>query len=120
MSRRWTNPALPQTLQISVIFLYISAFFAVLGGLINLTNFSGLIVLVGGLIAFAAARGMVSERRYGYRLALFYALWDFLATIYSIADGFSGFYLIGLLLTIALAGLLLHPMSREYYRSWFR
>ena len=120
MSRiRWTNPSLPQTLQIAVLFLYISAFFAILGGLINITSTGG-IVVIGGLLALAAARGMVRERKYGYRLALFYAVWDVVATILSISGGFSAWYLIGLLLAIALVGLLLHPISRQYYRTWFR
>ena len=121
MSRfRWTNPSLPQTLQIAVLFLYISAFFAILGGLINIASISGAVILIGGLLALVAARGMVRERRYGYLLALFYAAWDVLGTILSISGGFSAWYLIGLLLAIALAGLLLHPMSRHYYRTWFR
>lgn len=121
MSRfRWTNPALPQTLQIAVIFLYISAFFGVLNGLINLGTRLGLVVLLGGLIALAAAAGMVRERRNGYRLAVAYALWDVLATLWSVGDGFSGWHLIGLLVDLAVVGLLLHPMSRGYYRTWFR
>ncbi len=117
---RWTNPSLPQTLQIAVLFLYISAFFAILGGFANITSTAGVVVLVGGLIAFAAARGMVKERKNGYRLALFYAAWDILGTLLSIAGGFSAWYLIGLLLAIALVALLVHPMSRGYYRMWFR
>lgn len=121
MSRfRWTNPSLPQTLQIAVLFLYISAFFAILGGLINIASTAGIVVVIGGLLALAAARGMVRERKYGYLLALFYAAWDVLGTFLSISGGFSAWYLIGLLLAIALIGLLLHPMSRQYYRTWFR
>lgn len=121
MSRiRWTNPSLPQTLQIAVIFLYISAFFAILGGLTNLGSMLGLVVLIGGLIALGAARGIVRERRYGFRLAIFYAAWDLIGTLLSIAGGFSIFYVIGLLLAIALVVLLLHPESRDYYRTWFR
>ncbi len=121
MSRfRWTNPALPQTLQIAVLFLYISAFFAILGGLVNITSVLGLVVLVGGLLAFAAAAGIVRERKNGYRLAVFYFGWDVLGTLLSISGGFSVFYVIGLLLAVALLALLLHPMSRNYYRSWFR
>ena len=117
---RWTNPALPQTLQIAVLFLYISAFFAILGGLVNITTYQGAVVLVGGVIALAAASGIVKERKHGYRLGVFYAVWDILGTLLSISGGFSIFYVIGLLLAIALAALLLHPMSRGYYRMWFR
>ncbi len=117
---RWTNRALPQTLQIAVIFLYIAAFFSVLNGLINITRILGLIVLLGGLIALAAAQGLVQERKLGYVLALLYAGWDLVGTILNVSGGFSGWNLIGLLLAIALVSLLLHPMSRAYYRAWFR
>lgn len=117
---RWTNQSLPQTLQIAVLFLYISAFFAILGGLTNLTSLLAVVVLVGGLIALAAARGIVRERKAGYRLAIFYAAWDLVGTLLSIAGGFSFFYLIGLALAIALVALLRHRDSRAYYRTWFR
>ena len=117
---RWTNPSLPQTLQIAVLFLYITAFFNVLGGLINITSIWGLINFLSGLIAFGAAQGMARERKNGYRLALLFAAVDVLLTIYSVSGGFSAWYLIGLLLAIALVALLLHPMSRAYYRMWFR
>ena len=114
------NKSLPQTLQIAVLFLYISGFFAILGGIINLTTTAGIVILIGGLIAFTAARGMVKERKFGYFLAVFYAVWDVIGTLLSISGGFTAWYLIGLLLAIALAFLLLHPMSRAYYRAWFR
>lgn len=117
---RWTNRSLPQTLQIAVLFLYISAFFAILGGLINIGSRLGLVVLIGGLIALVAARGIVRERKNGFRLAIFYAAWDLIGTLLSIAGGFSFFYIFGLLLAIALVALLLHRDSRAYYRTWFR
>ena len=121
MSRfRWTNPSLPQTLQIAVLFLYISAFFDILNGLINVTSIAGLVYLLSGLIAFAAAQGTVRERKNGYRLALFYAAWYVALRIFSASGGFSAWHLIGVLLAIALVALLLHPMSRGYYRMWFR
>ncbi len=121
MSRfRWTNPSLPQPLQIAVLLLYISAFFALLGGLIEITSTAGILIFVGGMLALTAARRMVRERKFGYLLALFYAAWDVLGTILSISGGFSAWYLIGLVFAIALIGLLLHPESRQYYRTWFR
>ena len=117
---RWTNPSLPQTLQIAVLFLYITAFFNILGGLIDIGSLWGLVNFLSGLIAFAAAQGMVRERKNGYRLALLFAALDVLLTIFSVSGGFSAWYLIGLLLAIALVALLVHPVSREYYRIWFR
>ena len=85
---RWTNPSLPQTLQIAILFLYITAFFNVLGGLINIASIWGLINFLSGLIAFGAAQGMVRERKNGYRLALLFAAVDVLLTIYSVSGGF--------------------------------
>lgn len=117
---RWTNPSLPQTLQIAVLFLYISAFFDILSGLISAASIAGLVSLLTGIVAFTAAQGAVRERKNGYRLALLYAVWDVVLRIFFVSGGFSAWHVIGILLAIALAALLLHPMSREYYRIWFR
>lgn len=117
---RWTNPTLPQTLQIAVLFLYISAFFDVLNGIVNITRIGGLIYLLSGVVAFVAAQGTVRERKNGYRLAVFYAVWDVLMRIFFVAGGLSAWHVIGILLALALVALLLHPMSRGYYRMWFR
>ncbi|MCY3807235.1 MAG: hypothetical protein OXG55_14620 [bacterium] len=121
MSRfRWTNPSLPQTLQIAVLLLYITAFFGILRGLISIGHPLGVFLFLTGLIAFAGAAGLVRERRHGYWLAGLYALMDVVGEVLGMLDEFSGWDLIGLLLAIALAGLLLHPMSRQHYRTWFR
>ncbi len=121
MSRfRWTNPSLPQTLQIAVLLLYITAFFGILRGLISIVDPLGVFLLLIGLIAFAGAAGLVRERKAGYWLAGLYAALDVVGEVIGMLSEFSGWDLIGLLLAIALAGLLLHPMSRAYYRTWFR
>lgn len=121
MSRfRWTNPSLPQTLQIAVLFLYISAFFDILNGLVNIVGVAGLIFLLSGIAAFAAAQGTVRERKPGYLLGLLYAAWDVVLRIFFVSGGFSAWHVIGVMLAIALVALLLHPMSRAYYRTWFR
>lgn len=118
---RWTNPALPQTLQIAVLLLYISAFFSVLRGLISIGHPLGVLLLVIGLVAFAGAAGMVRERKVGYWLAALYAVLDALGEVLGMVLGeFSGWDMIGLLLSVALVALLVHPMSRGYYRIWFR
>lgn len=117
---RWTNPSLPQTLQIAVIFLYISAFFAILTGLIAITNVLGLLTLVAGLIAVAAARGLVRERRVGYWAAVIITLVDVAGALIPLTGNVSALRVINLLVALALVALLLHPMSRAYYRTWFR
>ncbi len=121
MSRfRWTNPSLPQTLQIAVLLLYIKAFFGVLRGLIDIVHPLGVFLFLTALIAFAGAAGLVRERRAGYWLAGLYMVLDVVGEVLGMLSEFSGWDLIGLLLAIALAALLLHPMSRAYYRTWFR
>jgi uncharacterized membrane protein HdeD (DUF308 family) len=117
---RWTNPSLPQTLQIAVIFLYISAFFAILNGLIAITNALGALTLVAGLIAVAAARGLVRERKVGYWTAVIITLIDVAAALLALTGGVSALRAINLLVALAVVGLLLHPMSRAYCRIWFR
>lgn len=121
MSRfRWTNPSLPQTLQIAVLLLYITAFFGILRGLTAIGQPLGVFLLLTGLIAFAGAAGLVRERRVGYWLAGIYAVLDVLGEVLAMLSEFSGWDLLGLLLALALTGLMLHPMSRAYYRTWFR
>ena len=117
---RWTNPSLPQTLQIAVIFLYISAFFAILSGLISITHVLGLLTLVAGVIAVAAARGLVRERKFGYWTAVLITLVDVAGALLTLTGSVSALRVINLLVALALVGLLLHPMSRAYYRTWFR
>ena len=117
---RWTNPSLPQTLQIAVIFLYISAFFAMLSGLIAITHALGLLTLVAGPVAVAAARGLVRERKIGYWAAVLITLVDVAGALLTLTGSVSALRVINLLVALALVGLLLHPMSRAYYRTWFR
>ncbi len=117
---RWTNPSLPQTLQIAVIFLYISAFFAILAGLIGIGHPLALLALVGGLAGFAAARGVVRERKVGYWVAVVVAVIDVAGSLIPLLGGASALGAINLLVAIALVGLLLHRESRAYYRIWFR
>lgn len=111
---RWFNPSQPQTLVIGVLLLYINAFFAIFQGAF------GLLFAIGFV---AGGAGIASEKKWGYSvgvatavaqvavLVLFVGLLDLLGS----AQG-----LIRLLFDGALVALLLHPMSREYQRIWFR
>jgi hypothetical protein len=112
---RWTNPSQPQTLQSSVILLYINAAFSILFG-----GFSGLILLLaGGRVA--AGWGCANERKWGYQLAIAIAIVPFLALLF--IDDIAG-NLFRLLLfyafDILLLALLLHQQTRAYQRIWFR
>jgi hypothetical protein len=115
-TRRWTNPGQPQTLQIAVFLLYINAVFALLGfGL-------GLIFAV----AFAAGGfGIANEKKWGYWTAVA-AAGVRLALILMVvtSDGLGSILNLSVLLAlafpVALFALLVHPMSRDYQRVWFR
>jgi len=113
--RRYVNPMQPQTLQIAVFLLYFNAFFNALYGL------AGGVLL---LIAFAAAGafggyGIANEYKWGYGLGLLAAFSPFLIRMAYGIPLFSA-PLISLLFEIALVALLLHPMSRDYQRIWFK
>lgn len=121
-TRRWTNPTQPQTLQIAVFLLYIEAVFGVLFGGVFLLFPLGLLLVVGQA---AGGFGIANERKWGYRLAVGIAALALLPFVWSVArNGVSSVldigFLINLLFPAALFALLLHPMSRDYQRIWFR
>jgi hypothetical protein len=115
--RRFFNNTQPQTLQIAVILLYIDAAFSLL--------FGGLGTVIGILLIAtmaAGAYGIANEQRWGYALGLVGAG---LNLLYPFLLGVSfGEYLsydpLGLMFAVALVALLLHPMSRDYQRIWFK
>jgi xanthine/uracil permease len=114
---RWTNPSQPQTLQSSVILLYLNA---VLG---LVFAFSGVSLVLSGA-QVAAGWGCANERRWGYQLGVAVAVLPFLLlfAVNSPSDIFDSLLsvLIALAFDIVLLVLLLHPMTRSYQRIWFR
>lgn len=117
--RRWFNNTQPQTLQIAVILLYIDAAFSLIfGGLLFFFPI-GLIITVA---MAAGAFGIANEQRWGYALGLVGAGLNLLKPLiagFSLTDYIS-YDPLGLLLAVALVALLLHPMSRDYQRIWFK
>lgn len=132
-TRRWTNPSQPQTLQTAVILLYINAAFSLLFGTYAffadqlarwltpwLAEWAGLGLVVGmGVAGFAIA----NERKWGYRLGVAVTVADLALVLVAIGDlsnllRASNF--IAVLFAVARAALLLHPMSRDYQRLWFK
>ena len=119
-TRRWTNPTQPQTLQIAVFLLYINAVFGVLFG--EIFSPIGLVLVVAQA---AAGLGIANERKWGYWLGVAAATFGLLPFVLIIAsDGVGSIFDIALLINLvfpaALFALLLHPMSRDYQRIWFR
>jgi hypothetical protein len=119
-TRRWTNPGQPQTLQIAVFLLYIDAVFGVLFGAV--VNPIGLLLVVGAVVG---GFGIANEKKWGYWVAVATAAANLALFVPLIlGDGLSAIFDIGLLINlvfpVALFALLLHPMSRDYQRVWFR
>ncbi len=120
--RRWVNPHQPQTLYIAQILLYLQAGFGLLFALLAGFRVHPVFLLLW-IAAIFAANGLANEDRWGYQLAVGVALVPFVlrlvfAAVYGprtlTADP------IGLMFDIALVALVLHPLSRDYQRVWFR
>ena len=116
-SRRFLNPAQPQTLVIAVYLLYLHAVF-LLFDLLRYGVFPILYVLaVGGGIG--AGYLIANEKKIGYGLGIAMAFYPFLLNFYYFGNPLSK-SLINLMFEIALVALLLHPQSRDYQRIWFK
>ncbi len=122
--RRWTNPSLPQTLQIAVILLYVDAAFSVLFGTVFLTiGFIpvGLLIVAGSV---AGGLGIAQEKKWGYNLALAAAILGLLPIVVlaarrGILDLLLPANLLAIIFPIARFALLVHPQSRDYKKIWF-
>jgi hypothetical protein len=111
--RKFFDKSQPQTLQISMILLYINAVF---GLIFSFGSLLFLPMVLEGLAAY----GIANERRIGYvggivlsALVAALAVYIFLAI-----GGISA--LINLVFCVALVVALVHPMSRDYQRIWFK
>ncbi|MDA8288602.1 MAG: hypothetical protein M0014_09140 [Actinomycetota bacterium] len=109
---------MPQTLQIATWLLYWNA---ALGLLAYIFAGSAAITALGLLFVIgevAGGYGLANEHKWGYVLALIAAFLPFVLLIV-----FAGSILAGgifsLIFEIALVVLLVHPMSRNYVRSYF-
>ena len=114
--KRWFPTGQPQTLQIAVALLYWNAALSLLFGLV--AGGLGLLELVVLAADVAGAFGVANERKWGYVVAVVAAFLP-LALLIAIGGLFAG-GLLNLIFQIALIALLLHPMSRSYYKLWFR
>jgi hypothetical protein len=112
---RWYPQHQPQTLQIAVALLYWNAFLGLLLGV--LVGGTGRLFLLLIVAEVAGAIGVANERKWGYVVAITAA---FLPLVLLITTNIATGGLLNLLFEIALIALLLHPMSRSYYKIWFR
>ena len=113
--RRWFPTHQPQTLQIACALLYWNAALTLLAVLSSsgyrMAFFGILIVDVVG------AYGIANSRKVGYAIGVVAAALPLLLLIYA---GLGAFSILTLLFDLALFFLLVHPMSRQYVRVWFR
>ena len=112
---KWVNQFQPQTLYMATILCYVDAVFGLLFGGIYLLN-----VLIVGCLA-AGAFGIANEKKWGYAVAVGGAVLQ-LVLLFAVfgMDVFTSTVVISFLFDAALVALLLHPMSREYQRIWFK
>ncbi|MDQ3106428.1 MAG: hypothetical protein M3Q68_01295 [Actinomycetota bacterium] len=112
-TQRWTNKSHPQTLLFATYLLYFDAFFGALNILLG-----GRLSLLGLLLAAgsaAAGFGIANDRKWGYYLGVAVSG---LALALLLLSGLGN--VLGLMFAVAQLALLLHPMSRDYQKIWFR
>jgi hypothetical protein len=112
--RKWFDSSQPQTLQIAVILLYINAVFGVIDAFG--AGLYALPIILEGFCGYWIA----NEKRLGYIGAIILsAVFAAMAlTFFVLWGGFS--LLLNVLFSVALVALLLHPMSRDYQKIWFK
>jgi hypothetical protein len=125
--RRWFNPNVPQTLYVAQFLLYFDAFWA----LLSLFGPLGLLGLISLGAYLYGAYGIANEQKRGYQVAVVASFLPLaLRTIAAVlvGDGLIGDLgyiltagsILNVIFEYALIALLLHPMSREHQKIWFR
>jgi hypothetical protein len=117
--RRFFNPHQPQTLQFAVILCYIDAASGLIFGVVTRSVFVAIFIILGLAVG---GFGTANEKKWGYGLAVVAAVVQVLALLAIFgASTFTSFSpLLSFMFDAALVALLLHPMSRDYQRIWFR
>lgn len=112
---RWVNPSQPQTLYGATILCYIDAVFGLLGS----GGFPFFIALALGL--GLGGFGIANEKKWGYAVGVGAAVLQVLILLVFFRFDVLGFPLIlTFMFDALLVALLVHPMSRDYQRIWFR
>lgn len=115
---RWFNPHQPQTLQIGVLLLYLDAVLGLFFGVVAESALLGLFIIVA---MGAGAIGIANEKKWGYGLGVAGAVAQLVALLAFFGPaGALNEAPLPLIFDAALVALLLHPMSRDYQRIWFR
>jgi hypothetical protein len=112
-SNKWLDRTQPQTLYIATLLMYLNAGLSLLSVLFYGSTPIGLALIAGQV---AGGYGIANEKKWGYWLAVVVAILMLGLTLILFSSGL----LITLIFEVALVGLLLHPQSRDYRRTWFR
>lgn len=111
---RWVNPSQPQTLYGATILCYIDAVFGILFSF----TLIGLLIAVGLAIG---GFGVANEKKWGYAVAVAAAVLQVALLLLLFGINVLGFpTILSLMFDGLLVGLLVHPLSRDYQRIWFR
>jgi hypothetical protein len=115
---KWVNQFQPQTLYMATILCYIDAVFGFIFpfGTSRLTAYAVVLLLAAG------GFGIANEKKWGYALGLLGAVLNLVwPLLYGLGlSWYFGSNIINTIFSVALVALLLHPMSRDYQRIWFR
>ena len=115
---KWVNQFQPQTLYMATILCYVDAVFGLLFGFVATSLFAGLITITA---LAAGGFGIANEKRWGYAVAVGGAVLQIVMLFLVFGTNvFTSTVVISFLFDAALVALLLHPMSREYQRIWFK
>ena len=119
LPKRWFDPSQPQTLQIAIILEYLNAGLAILFLLLGMETIIPALLSLLLVAEGVGATGVANENRWGYNLSIG-ASAAYLALTLTLGLFFGGgLNILGLILSIALVALLLHPMSRSYQQVYF-
>jgi hypothetical protein len=112
--RRWINQTHPQTLLLGTYLLYFDAFWAVVNAF--LFRSAGPIQILLGAGAAAAGYGIANDKKVGWYVGIVVSVVGLALRLLLFGLGDA----IGLLFAVAQVALLVHPMSRNYVKTWFR
>ena len=115
---KWVNQFQPQTLYMATILCYVDAVFGLLFGFVATSVLAGLITIAA---LAAGGFGIANEKKWGYAVAVGGAILQ-VVMLFAVfgTEVLTSLVIINLLFDGALVALLLHPMSREYQRIWFK
>ena len=116
-ANKWLDRSHPQTLYLANVLLYINAAFWLLDLLLG-NPIAGALA-VGAVFAGV---GLANEKKAGYYGAVAIAALNllFLLTLFWFGGFASISLVINVMFAIALMALLVHPMTRNYERIWFK